>query len=373
MVPQDYYVILGVSRSESPSGIRARSRDLVRTLHPDVAGARSTSAFHRCSHESTDGDDDMKAMLQCIEQRLATLKESRTAASDRLASHGARRSTDRAEAVAVSGSRRSTGLGLPGSGTARRAVRHRRLAFGSRADRPDATRATGRPRPSPIRKLSRRWAVRPPPPNPDEARPGGAGRTFVATGMRLAPHLRSAGLLEPERRETVMARTKNGQGRDAIALLKADHDKIRGLLGELEETTERATGKREKLLAAIEQELKLHTKIEEEIFYPAFRDSAKKKDDKDLYYEAIEEHHVVDLVLPEIKKTAVDSDEFSAKAKVLKDLVEHHAEEEESEMFPRARKLMDHDELWRLGEELAKAKESGQKNSLFGKVSKLVS
>ena len=152
-----------------------------------------------------------------------------------------------------------------------------------------------------------------------------------------------------------MARTKNGQGRDAIALLKADHDKVRELLGELEETTERATGKREKLLATIEQELKLHTKIEEE------------------YYEAIEEHHVVDLVLPEIKKTAVDSDEFSAKAKVLKDLVEHHAEEEESEMFPRARKLMDHDELRRLGDELAKAKESGQRNSLFGKVSKLVS
>jgi hemerythrin-like domain-containing protein len=190
--------------------------------------------------------------------------------------------------------------------------------------------------------------------------------------MRLALHLRS-GVTRTRKRETVMARTKNGQGRDAIALLKADHDKVRELLGELEETTERATGKREKLLATIEQELKLHTKIEEEIFYPAFRDAAKKKDDKDLYYEAIEEHHVVDLVLPEIKKTAVDSDEFSAKAKVLKDLVEHHAEEEESEMFPRARKLMDHDELRRLGDELAKAKESGQRNSLFGKVSKLVS
>ena len=45
MVPKDYYVILGVSRSESPSGIRARYRDVVRTLHPDVAGAHSTSAF----------------------------------------------------------------------------------------------------------------------------------------------------------------------------------------------------------------------------------------------------------------------------------------------------------------------------------------
>jgi molecular chaperone DnaJ len=45
MVPKDYYLILGVSRSESPSGIRARYRDLVRRVHPDVAGAQSTGAF----------------------------------------------------------------------------------------------------------------------------------------------------------------------------------------------------------------------------------------------------------------------------------------------------------------------------------------
>jgi hemerythrin-like domain-containing protein len=62
--------------------------------------------------------------------------------------------------------------------------------------------------------------------------------------------------------------------------------------------------------------------------------------------------------LPEIKETDTDSEEFGAKAKVLKDLVEHHAEEEETEMFPRARKLMDREELVRLGGELAKAKES---------------
>ncbi len=171
-----------------------------------------------------------------------------------------------------------------------------------------------------------------------------------------------------------MARTKNGQDSDAIALLRADHQKVRGLLGELEETTERAAAKRQNLLATIEEELKIHTKIEEEIFYPAFRDAAKKKDDKNLYYEAIEEHHVVDLVLPEIKKTAVDSDEFGAKAKVLKDLVEHHADEEEGEMFPRARKLMDHDELQRLGEQIARAKESEKRNGgVMGKISKLVS
>ncbi len=171
-----------------------------------------------------------------------------------------------------------------------------------------------------------------------------------------------------------MARTRKSQDTDAITLLKEDHEKVRKLLGELEETTERAAAKREKLLAAIEQELKIHTRIEEEIFYPAFRDAAGKKDDKELYYEAIEEHHVVDLVLPEIKDTDVESDQFGAKAKVLKDLVEHHAEEEETEMFPRARKLMDREELLRLGAEMASAKEAAMGDGgVMGKVSKLVS
>lgn len=155
-----------------------------------------------------------------------------------------------------------------------------------------------------------------------------------------------------------MATARKSQGKDAIAVLKADHQKVRALLSELEDTTERASAKREELLATIEKELTIHTKIEEEIFYPAFRDAAEKKDDKDLYYEAVEEHHVVDLVLPEIKDADADSEEFGAKAKVLKDLVEHHAEEEETEMFPRAQKLMDREELIRLGGELTQAKES---------------
>jgi hypothetical protein len=108
----------------------------------------------------------------------------------------------------------------------------------------------------------------------------------------------------------------------------------------------------------IEQELTIHTKIEEDIFYPAFREAAEKQDDRKLYYEALEEHHVVDTVLPEIKKSNPASDEFAAKAKVLKDLVEHHAEEEESEMFPRARKLMEREELIELGARLMEEKES---------------
>jgi hemerythrin-like domain-containing protein len=162
------------------------------------------------------------------------------------------------------------------------------------------------------------------------------------------------------RKSTSRKKSAREGGKDAIALLKEDHDRVRELLGELEETTERAESKRMKLLGTIEEELTVHTKIEEDIFYPALFDAAKNSDDKEMYYEAIEEHHVVDLVLPEVKSADAGTPEFAAKAKVLKDLVEHHAEEEETQMFPRVKKLMDRERLMELGEELARAKESAK-------------
>jgi len=172
-------------------------------------------------------------------------------------------------------------------------------------------------------------------------------------------------------RQSTRGSTRRPAAKDAIALLKEDHEKVRELLGELEETTSKATSRRQTLLKSIEQELKIHTKIEEEIFYPAFRDASSKEDDKKLYYEALEEHHVVDMVLPEIRRIDAGSDEFAAKAKVLKDLVEHHAEEEETEMFPRARKLMDREELLHLGQQLALAKES-MTGSILTKLTEMV-
>jgi hemerythrin superfamily protein len=154
--------------------------------------------------------------------------------------------------------------------------------------------------------------------------------------------------------------TKTKEPKDAIALLKQDHEKVRDLLDELEKAAMKEDGDAESLLAEIESELRIHTTIEEEIFYPAFREAASKQDDTKLYYEAVEEHHVVDMVLPEIDTGEAGSPEFAAKAKVLKDLVEHHAEEEEKEMFPRAKKLMDKDELISLGEQLAQRKKELQ-------------
>jgi hemerythrin-like domain-containing protein len=144
---------------------------------------------------------------------------------------------------------------------------------------------------------------------------------------------------------------------NAIQLLKEDHRKVRGLLAELEATTPRGVKTRSQLLETIAKELRVHSKIEEEIFYPAFKAAGEKSDDDKMYFEALEEHRAAgELVLPDLESTEPGSDRFSGRAKVLKELVEHHADEEEKEMFPRARKLLSTAELNALGAQMAARK-----------------
>jgi len=145
--------------------------------------------------------------------------------------------------------------------------------------------------------------------------------------------------------------------KDAIALLEADHELVRNYLEELTESTERAAKTRARLLEKIRTELDIHMRIEEEIFYPALAERAKDHDHKIMVPEAREEHRAVrDLVLPDLEKTDPSAIEFTGRAKVLKELVEHHVQEEEEEMFPAARDLMSHDELIELGERMAERK-----------------
>lgn len=159
------------------------------------------------------------------------------------------------------------------------------------------------------------------------------------------------------KRGTTKKRPAAKPATDAIALLKQDHEKVRGLLSKLETAAGKSRDKAQKLVTQIDQELAVHTQIEEEIFYPAFRDAVRSKGDKKLYFEAKEEHHVVKLVLPEvIDNDGESNEEFAAKAKVLKELVEHHADEEEKEMFPKAKKVLDKAELQELGQRMADRK-----------------
>src|SRR5262245_47448912 len=124
-----------------------------------------------------------------------------------------------------------------------------------------------------------------------------------------------------------MAARKRNNGQDAIALLKQDHKKVKGMLNKLQ-NAKNGDGRRN-LFEQIEHDLKVHTQLEEEIFYPAFKNATRTKEQQKLYFEANEEHHVVDMVLPEMETSNLGADEFAAKAKVLKDLVDHHIEEEE--------------------------------------------
>ena len=139
---------------------------------------------------------------------------------------------------------------------------------------------------------------------------------------------------------------------NAIDLLKADHVRVKDILAQLHESTDRAIKKRTELVAKLEMEITIHTKLEEEILYPAYKE-AGGKDQEEMYYEAKEEHRTVDsLVLPDLKATDPSTPEFAGRAKVVKELLEHHIEEEETEMFPDAKKLLGKARLDELGAEM---------------------
>ena len=143
---------------------------------------------------------------------------------------------------------------------------------------------------------------------------------------------------------------------NAIELLKQDHEKVKKLLEELSNTTERAVKKRTELLQKVALELEVHTTLEEEDFYPAFK-QAGGKDEAKMYHEAKEEHRAVEaLVLPDLLNTDPGTVEFSGRLKVLKELLEHHIEEEEEEMFKEAEKLMSSEELSTLGKQMEEKK-----------------
>ena len=149
---------------------------------------------------------------------------------------------------------------------------------------------------------------------------------------------------------------------NAIDLLQADHERVKGILSQLSESTDRGIKKRTELLAKLEMEIAIHTRLEEEILYPAYK-KAGGKEQEIMYHEAKEEHRTVDsLVLPDLKVTDPSTPEFAGRVKVVKELLEHHIEEEETEMFPQARKLLGKAVLEELGAEMEAMKAAHKKS-----------
>ena len=124
---------------------------------------------------------------------------------------------------------------------------------------------------------------------------------------------------------------------DAIELLLADHRNVEKLFKQYEKLVEDEASYNEKevLAATICAELTVHTQMEEEIFYPAARDIL---DDEDLVDEAVVEHASAKDLIEQLSDMSPDDDLYDAKIKVLSELIEHHVEEEEDEMFPKLKK-----------------------------------
>ena len=140
---------------------------------------------------------------------------------------------------------------------------------------------------------------------------------------------------------------------DALTLLRRDHDKVKGILRELEPTTERAEKTRTELFRKLKTELTVHEIIEEEIFYPTLKQHPKAKE---IVLEGYEEHGVVDTLMGELEALPVDDETWGPKAKVMIENIEHHMEEEEGEMFDKARQVFDRSELEQLGAAMADRK-----------------
>ncbi len=142
---------------------------------------------------------------------------------------------------------------------------------------------------------------------------------------------------------------------DALTLLIADHNRVRGLFArfqaahESEDTAEMAA-----LGAEILTELEVHTAIEEQVFYPAC--SKASEEIHQVIVEGIEEHGVVKKLAAEVQALSREDEQWEAKMMVIIENVEHHAGEEEEELFPQVRSALGAQALRALGEELESAK-----------------
>ena len=141
---------------------------------------------------------------------------------------------------------------------------------------------------------------------------------------------------------------------NAFQLLKEDHQKVSGIFQQLEPTTERAEKTRTELFAKLHEELDIHARVEEAVFYPAIKQAAETRE---IVLEGFEEHHVIKMLLKELASMPVDTEQWTAKIKVLKENVEHHVEEEEGEMFQKARDVLSEDDINRLGAQMEQMKQ----------------
>jgi hemerythrin superfamily protein len=133
---------------------------------------------------------------------------------------------------------------------------------------------------------------------------------------------------------------------DAFELLKNDHKKVAQLFREIKSASGQA---KTQLFSRLKRELDVHAHIEEKVFYSALENTEEARE---ITLEAYEEHKVVKDLLAELASGGSPNDEWDAQLTVLKENVEHHVEEEEDELFTKARKALSREQIERLGAEM---------------------
>ncbi|HEV2801973.1 MAG TPA: hemerythrin domain-containing protein [Pyrinomonadaceae bacterium] len=145
---------------------------------------------------------------------------------------------------------------------------------------------------------------------------------------------------------------------DAFALLKNDHAKVATLFDQIEAASDATT--RQQLFTQLKQELDVHAHIEETILYPALKAAPETQD---ITEEAYEEHQEVKDLLSELEATPADDEEWNDMIMELRENVEHHVEEEEGEMFTKARSVLNEQQLNQIGAQLAAEKQQQQQKA----------
>jgi hemerythrin superfamily protein len=145
---------------------------------------------------------------------------------------------------------------------------------------------------------------------------------------------------------------------DIYQVIEQDHERLRAMVKELCATENGDVKRRDALFAPFKAELTAHHQVEEAVLYNHLKDVEETRQES---LEAINEHHVVDMLLEELGIMPKDSDEWFAKFGVLKELLDHHLDEEEDEFFAAARKVIGPDRAREMGDQMRVKKEAGLK------------
>jgi hemerythrin superfamily protein len=134
---------------------------------------------------------------------------------------------------------------------------------------------------------------------------------------------------------------------NAIDLLESQHREVEDLFEEIEDSDDMEA--KAELFEQLADKLAIHAAIEEHQFYPA----VKEKRTEDILLESLQEHLAMKRVLADLLENNVEDETFDAQLNVLKETVSHHVEEEESDLFPKVRKVLNKDQLEAVGQAMS--------------------